>query len=134
MTEQEQQQEEPIKIKKIRCGKKIKRPVRERAMPPIWGKREIFEETRNEPEFKPSKKTWTWFGNERLNWGVNWQKTAKDIIDAGYGLKSLANEMELTCEDIEKLLSGDLSPLDFKLGARLLAIEERFYPERIPRP
>jgi hypothetical protein len=58
---------------------------------------------------------------------------AQDIIDAGYGIAELAREMQLPYEDVEKVLRGNISPLNFKLGARLRRIEEELCLERIPR-
>jgi hypothetical protein len=101
---------------------------------PISGKHKKLEALQNGPEFKPGKKPWVIFGDERLNWGVDWQKTVQDILDAGYEIGDFTNEMELTIEGIESIVAGDISPLNFKLGARLRGIEERFYPERISVP
>ena len=106
------------------CSEKKTKPV----------KRKKLEEPRKVPEFKPGKKPWVKLGDERLNWGVDWQKTVRDILDAGYKIKDFAHEMELTIGEIERIVAGDISPLTFKLGARLRGIEERFYPELTSAP
>lgn len=115
--------------KRKHWGKKTNGVVNERLIQPVWSKHDKQAATYNEPEFKPGKKTWTWFGKERLNWGVDWQKTAQNIIDGGYGIAELACEMELSHKNIEKILAGDTSLLNFKLGARLRRIEEDVHSE-----
>ena len=75
------------------------------------------------PEFKPGKSLSYQYGNELLNGKVNWQETALSILEAGYSKVQFAKEMKLSVNDIEKMCDGDLSPLDFKLGARMLTLQ-----------
>jgi hypothetical protein len=80
-------------------------------------------EKSREPEFKPGDTPWCEYGNEVLNGNVDWVEIVKQVLMRGYNKKSLAQRLELAVKHIETILNGDLSPLNFKRGARLLAIE-----------
>ena len=75
-------------------------------------------------EFKPGDTPWLEYGGEVLNGNVNWVETIKAVLSQGYTESSLAQQLELTLSHIEAILKGDISVLNFKRGARLLAIEE----------
>ena len=118
-------------IKKNRQNK-IKKVKTERAVRSIRGRIEtLLVVSKNPPEFKPGKTPWLQYGKEILNGNTDWVKKTNDILNAGYGCKSLARRMDLSEAEIQKVSNGDISPLDFKLGARLLTIEEEVFPDLI---
>ena len=81
----------------------------------------------NEPEFKPGETPSLEYEGEVLNGNVNWVQTTKAVLSHGYTKSHLAHQLELTINHVESILKGDLTVLNFKRGARLLAIEDALH-------
>ena len=90
--------------------------------------RETIQAT-EQPEFKPGETPYTQFGNETLNANIHWYQVVEEIL-AHYTQEQLVDEAGITPANLRKILAQNYRQLNFKMGARLLAIHCRFFPER----
>ena len=81
------------------------------------------------PEFKPGNTPYTQLGNETLNANIYWPQIIQDIL-AHYTQQQLITETGLTSANMLKINQQNYRKLNFKMGAKLLAIHCRFYPEQ----
>lgn len=84
---------------------------------------------KTQPEFKPGNTPYTQFGNETLNANIHWYQIIQDIL-AHYTQEQLVDEAGITPANLRKILAQHYKKLNFKMGAKLLAIHSRFYPEQ----
>lgn len=80
------------------------------------------------PPFKPGSTTYCFLGNELLNGQVDWQQTVIDIIvHSGLSIQHIAGQLCICVDQLKRLVCyGDFCCLDFKRGARLMTLHERY--------
>ena len=85
--------------------------------------------TTKQPTFKPGDTPYTQYGNETLNANVLWYQIVEEIL-AHYPQEQLVAETGLVPANITKIRNQNYRRLNFRAGAKLLAIHSRFYPEK----
>ena len=87
------------------------------------------KEVKQLPKFKPGNTPHTQYGNQTLNANIPWQRIVQEI-QVHYTLEQLVNEAGIPPANLRKILREDYRKLSFKMGAKLLTIHARFYPEQ----
>jgi hypothetical protein len=84
---------------------------------------------KKQPAFKPGKTPHTQLGHETLNANIPWPHIIEEL-QAHYTQEKLVNEAGITPANLQNILAENYSKLTFKIGAKLLMLHSRFYPEQ----
>ncbi len=92
-----------------------------------------MDDDSTKPPFEPGDKPYCFLGKELLNGTSDWQKMVKEIIHHGpYNLPQLAGQLEVSINELKNLFfHDDFRCLDFKRGARLHTLYERYVPDKV---
>jgi hypothetical protein len=90
--------------------------------------REVAQTT-EQPKFKPGNTPYTQYGNQTLNANIHWYQIVQEIL-AHYTQEQLVDEAGIMPANLRKILVQNYRKLNFKTGAKLLAIHSRFHPEQ----
>jgi lambda repressor-like predicted transcriptional regulator len=82
------------------------------------------------PVFKPGNTPHTQFGTEILNANVPWPKIVAEI-QTRYTQEKLAEEVGVAPITLHEILKQNYEALSFRIGARILGIHTRLFPEVI---
>ena len=93
----------------------------------IYQREEIS--TKKQPEFKPGNTPYTQYGNETLNANVLWYQVVNEIL-AHCTQEQLVAETGLISANMTKIRNQNYRRLNFRTGAKLLAIHCQLYPEQ----
>lgn len=81
------------------------------------------------PIFKPGTTPHTQFGKETLNANIAWHNIVEEIIAGQYSAEKLATEVGVSVKNVQNFLQKNYSDLSFRIGARILGIHSRLFPE-----
>jgi DNA-binding NarL/FixJ family response regulator len=87
----------------------------------------VMESISNELEFKPSDTPYLRYGKDVLNNNIDWRTLTLQILEHGYSIEHIADELNVRKNIIEQVLSNNYSRLNFKSGAKLCSIHFRHY-------
>tara|TARA_R110000868_G_scaffold410505_1_gene698711 strand:- start:211 stop:513 length:303 start_codon:yes stop_codon:yes gene_type:complete len=79
------------------------------------------------PKFKPGNTPSVRLGNEELNANIPWGQILQSILPR-YPLDILAEKLNTSTSALKALQNNDISSLDFRTGAKLLAVHCCVFP------
>jgi hypothetical protein len=86
-------------------------------------------EDETQPEFKPGNTPHTQYGDQVLNANVPWDSVVQEILNAHYTQEKLAKEVGIPSTTLGQILKQNYDALSFRIGARILGVHFRLFPE-----